>query len=109
MYIVSNKTKNTLTKYESNFPLIELEKCLNNGDKLIVISYYSNTIKVPYSIMYENRNNQKKTCIQGYKITKVINGGYVAEKGQVRYTAETLNGLFNIILSCCNSYRQMGQ
>ena len=41
---------------------------------------------------------RKRLVSRGYKITKVINGGYVAEKGQVRYTAETLNGLFNKIL-----------
>jgi hypothetical protein len=49
MYIAINKTKNTHTIYEGSFPSTVLEQDLNNGDKIIVISYYSNTIKIPYS------------------------------------------------------------
>lgn len=50
MYTVLNKTQNTRVNYWCNFPLVELENMLNNGDKLIVISEYSKTVKVPHSI-----------------------------------------------------------
>lgn len=50
MYIIHNKTKNTTTHYEGSFPAGLLEKQLDKGDRLIVISLYSNTIKVPYEI-----------------------------------------------------------
>ena len=46
MYIVINKTKNTTTEYSGVWP--NLDEVLNQGDKIIVISTYSNTIKVPY-------------------------------------------------------------
>lgn len=46
MYTVINKTQKTSFQYKGGFP--NLEKFLNNGDKIIVISTYSNTIKVPY-------------------------------------------------------------
>ena len=48
MYIVINKTTNESTTYCGNFPLIYLESLLNNGDSVIVISTYSNVIKVPF-------------------------------------------------------------
>lgn len=48
MYIIINKTKNTKVGHQGGWPSTELEKMLNEGDKLIVISHYSNTIKVPY-------------------------------------------------------------
>ncbi len=47
MYIVINKTTGMNTIHSGNFPLIYLESLLNNGDSVIVISTYSNTIKVP--------------------------------------------------------------
>lgn len=47
MYIIINKTKNLSVNYTGSFP--SLEKDLNNGDKIIVISLYSNTIKVPFA------------------------------------------------------------
>ena len=46
MYIVINHTKQTRTVIEGSWP--NLEKELERGDKIIVISLYSNTIKVPY-------------------------------------------------------------
>ena len=49
MYIIQNKTKNTTTRFKGSFPITMLENLLNKGDKLIVISLYSNTLKVPYS------------------------------------------------------------
>lgn len=46
MYIIINKTKNTETKHIGNFP--DVEQLLNNGDDIIIVSLYSNTIKIPY-------------------------------------------------------------
>jgi hypothetical protein len=48
MYIVINKTENSSYTVEGSFPC--LEHLLNRGDKLIVVSLYSNTVKVPYQI-----------------------------------------------------------
>ena len=45
MYIIINKTKNSTIKHEGDFPI--LDDLINEGDKIIVISKYSNTIKVP--------------------------------------------------------------
>lgn len=52
MYIIINKTKNTKTKHEGNWPEKYLEQMLEAGDKVIVLSTYSNTIKVPYFVEY---------------------------------------------------------
>ena len=48
MYTIINKTKKTTTNYEGSFPNLDEE--LGRGDKIIVISLYSNTIQVPYKI-----------------------------------------------------------
>lgn len=48
MYIIHNKTKRTSNSYEGSWPQDMLEKMLETGDRVIVISLYSNTIKVPY-------------------------------------------------------------
>jgi len=50
MYIIHNKTKNTTTHYEGSFPGGLLEKQLEEGDRIIVISLYSNTIKIPHKV-----------------------------------------------------------
>ena len=47
MYIIVNKTTGKNIKYEGHFPGNILDEMLDKGDKLIVISLYSNTIKVP--------------------------------------------------------------
>lgn len=52
MYIIHNKTKNTVSYHEGSWPSELLEKQLDKGDRVIVISLYSNTIKVPYSVEY---------------------------------------------------------
>jgi hypothetical protein len=52
MYIIHNKTKQTFSKYEGCWPSELLEKQLEKGDRVIVISLYSNTIKVPYKLEY---------------------------------------------------------
>ena len=48
MYIIINKTKGTKNALEGDFPSNYLEERLEEGDDLIVISTYSNTIKVPF-------------------------------------------------------------
>ena len=49
MYTIINKTKRTRTIVKGYFP--DLDKELNEGDKIIIISTYSNVIKVPYSVI----------------------------------------------------------
>lgn len=46
MYIIINKTQNTREWYKGNW--YNLDEELDAGDDIIVISLYSNTIKVPY-------------------------------------------------------------
>jgi hypothetical protein len=46
MYIIINKTKNTIVHYTGNFSS-DLDEDLEQGDLIIIISTYSNTIKVP--------------------------------------------------------------
>lgn len=48
MYTIINKSKKTTTNCEGSFPNLDEE--LGRGDKIIVISLYSNTIQVPYKI-----------------------------------------------------------
>jgi hypothetical protein len=50
MYIIINKTQQTCTKHTGNFP--NLDKLLVRGDRIIIISTYSGTIKVPYFVEY---------------------------------------------------------
>jgi hypothetical protein len=45
MYIIINKTKGTIMNYSGNFQ--NLDEYLEQGDLIIIISTYSNTIKVP--------------------------------------------------------------
>ena len=47
MYKIINKTKNSIVNVIGDWPIEDLEDMLNHGDKIIVISTYSNTIKVP--------------------------------------------------------------
>jgi len=46
MYLIINKTQNKTVKYLGNFP--DMYEELERGDKIIIISLYSNTIKVPF-------------------------------------------------------------
>lgn len=48
MYKIINKTKKSIVNVIGDWPNDDVEQMLNNGDKVIVISTYSNTIKVPY-------------------------------------------------------------
>ena len=46
--IIHNKSKNTSWKLVGSWPEESIDKMLQNGDRVIVISLYSDTIKVPY-------------------------------------------------------------
>ena len=59
MYIIINKTKGINFKHEGGFPEEELIDMLEEDDDLIIISSYSNTIKVPY--LDPDSNNYGKT------------------------------------------------
>lgn len=48
MYIVINKTTHTRVEIEGSFPDLSVQ--LNKGHRVIIISLYSNTIKVPYLV-----------------------------------------------------------
>jgi hypothetical protein len=50
MYIIINKTRKTCDRHTGSFP--NLDKLLNKGNRIIIISLYSNTIKVPYFVDY---------------------------------------------------------
>lgn len=49
MYIIYNKTTHINTSHHGHFPSQLTEEMLNRGDRVAVVSLYSNTIKVPYS------------------------------------------------------------
>ena len=49
MYLIINKTTNTSTKVFGAFPSSLLDRLLEEGNDLIVISTYSNTVKVPFT------------------------------------------------------------
>jgi hypothetical protein len=66
MYIVINKTKNTTTEYSGVWP--NLDEVLNQGDKIIVISTYSNTIKVPYK---EELNGNVEWAWESFSLNEV--------------------------------------
>ena len=55
MYIVINNTKNKQYQFTGGWPSGIIEYMLDNGDDIIVISTYSNTIKVPigFGIKFE--------------------------------------------------------
>ena len=47
MYIIINRTSNTKTVVTGNWPDLLLTGLVHSGSDIIVISTYSNTIKVP--------------------------------------------------------------
>ena len=67
MYIIINNTTNTKTSVEGNFPSTYLEDRLEQGDDLIVISHYSNTIKVPFINEEYGSYDTKSGFEWGYK------------------------------------------
>ena len=59
MYIIINNTTRKNTKVEGNFPSDLIIEMLEKGDDLIIISTYSNTIKIPY--LEPDSNNYGET------------------------------------------------
>ena len=55
MYIVINKTRNKTVRHSGNFP--DMYEELERGDKIIIISLYSNTIIVPFIEDVEHGEN----------------------------------------------------
>lgn len=49
-YLIVNKTKRNSQRISGHFPSNLLEELLNQGDKVLVFSYYSHTIKVPFKV-----------------------------------------------------------
>ena len=62
MYTVINKTKRKDFQFTGNWPNDIIEYMLDNGDDIIVISTYSNTIKVPagFNADYEDQREWKE-------------------------------------------------
>lgn len=47
MYLIINKTLCKTIKHEGSYPLKFIDSLLDNDNDIIVISLYSNTIKIP--------------------------------------------------------------
>lgn len=47
MYLIINKTKNKTVTHEGSYPLMYIEELLDNEQDIIIISLYSNTVKIP--------------------------------------------------------------
>lgn len=47
MYIIIKNDRNQTITHKGDWPFEYLEDCLNRGENLVVISLYSNTLKVP--------------------------------------------------------------
>jgi len=71
MYIIINKTKQSCIKTTGHFP--NLDKELDEGDRIIIISLYSNTIKVPYNVEY---NGVKEWEWEDYPVDDVVLSKY---------------------------------
>ena len=52
MYFIIDKTNNEAYTQEGDFPIVLIEDMLNKGIDLIIVSTYSDTIKIPYSEEY---------------------------------------------------------
>ncbi len=53
-YYISNQTKHSVSSVQGNFPDVTEE--LDKGDKIIIISTYSNTVKVPHCTVLNGIN-----------------------------------------------------
>jgi hypothetical protein len=69
MYIIINNTDNTQRKYKGNYPYNYIENLLDNNNDIIVISIYSNTIKVPKG--FNILNGIKEYNWTEYKFNKI--------------------------------------
>lgn len=55
MYLIVNKTGVNIPVY-GNFPIDLVNQMLEKGEDIIVVSSYSNTIKVPFKDEYNDWN-----------------------------------------------------
>lgn len=69
-YIIINKTKNESFIHKGNFP--DMDEELSQGDKIVIVSLYSNTIKVPYSTEF---NGITEWNWDDYPMPKELVGG----------------------------------
>jgi hypothetical protein len=60
MYIIVNRTTRQNTNH-ADWPHHRLIELLEKGDDLIIISKYSNTIKVPYQDQDSNNHGETKS------------------------------------------------
>ena len=63
MYIIINNTTRKNTKIEGSFPQDLVVEMLEKGDDLIIISTYSNTIKIPYLEPDSNNYGETKSSL----------------------------------------------
>ena len=57
MYIIINKTDNAQLNVVGDFPLRITEEMLRSGKSIIVVSTYSNVIKVPFRCGVDENGN----------------------------------------------------
>jgi hypothetical protein len=67
MYIIINKTKQTRYLHEDSFPSAVLDEMLDNGDRVIVISLYTNLFKVPFM---EELNGVRQWCWENFPLDR---------------------------------------
>lgn len=61
MYIILDRTNNVTYKHEGNYPYDVILSMLQEGSNIIIISTYSNTIKIP-QLEIENGIEQLGEC-----------------------------------------------
>lgn len=75
MYIIINETTGKNFCRKGNFPTVEMERMLNNGEDVIIVSLYSNTIKIPYIDHSQNGYGENVWEWKEYKmdLLKILN------------------------------------
>ena len=58
MYKILNRTTGKIINVEGDWPDTLITKLLNEDNDIIVISFYSNTIKIPFEIDGVNTNDR---------------------------------------------------
>lgn len=72
MYIIVNKTTNTNTNVVGNFPSDLTTEMLNRKEDIIIISLYSNTIKIPYLVTEWNTYGENVYEWKDFKLPKEL-------------------------------------
>ena len=71
MYTIINKTTGKNYSHIAHWPMMLLEYMLDNGDELIVISTFSNTIKIPVERV-EHGDGESEWTWREFKYTPVM-------------------------------------